>query len=326
MELIDLAKLVIAKMRGRLSEADAARLRDATSADAARREAEILEGVWELTGRYRVRESGDVDAALARLRKQMRLERRRRRVWRSALRFAAFAVLAIGLWWLAGVSWTGPTYVTEAGERQTLSLPDGSEVTLNENSRLTILNDWTKSTSREVTLKGEAFFVVYPNAAQPFYVRTQLASVQVLGTDFNVRAYPDEAQVEVEVRRGEVALWRVDSQDSLLLKALDIGICVGNAKQLYRARTHSSGAATWHYGDLYFRGAPMREVVEVLRRYQGLTLDLSQSNIEDCTFTMSPAASGDTAKVLDAIRNVFQAEVRPLAAAGFYAVVGGRCR
>lgn len=99
-------------------------------------------------------------------------------------------------------------HTTAKGTRSQLTLPDGSKVWLNAGSRLTYPKQFAPGASRKVTLQGEAFFVVTPDANRPFFVHTNAIHIRVLGTSFNVRAYPQEDSAETSLVQGsiEVAL------------------------------------------------------------------------------------------------------------------------
>lgn len=92
---------------------------------------------------------------------------------------------------------TGPTFKG----RNFIHLPDGSTVLLNEGSELSYAFG---RHGREVTLRGEAFFEVVHNPRSPFIVHSGKVNTRVLGTSFNVRAYPGQRNVKVTVARGEV--------------------------------------------------------------------------------------------------------------------------
>ncbi|MCU0394975.1 MAG: FecR family protein [Chitinophagaceae bacterium] len=92
---------------------------------------------------------------------------------------------------------------TRPGSRTKVELPDGTQVWLNADSRLTYGNDFGKDT-REVTLSGEAYFDVAPNKAVPFYIHTSKIRIKVTGTAFNVRAYPNEPSSETSLVHGKV--------------------------------------------------------------------------------------------------------------------------
>ena len=93
-----------------------------------------------------------------------------------------------------------------SAEKQVISeyiLPDGSVVALNSNSKLVFPSNF-KGNTREVTIYGEAFFDVKPDASKPFIINAGNAQVKVLGTSFNVKAYPENETVEVVVATGKV--------------------------------------------------------------------------------------------------------------------------
>ena len=95
------------------------------------------------------------------------------------------------------------TIVTRLGSKSGLTLPDGSEVWLNADSKIEYSRDFGKDT-REVTLTGEAYFDVAKDSLRPFIVRTAFMDVKVLGTAFNIRAYKNEINSQATLVRGAV--------------------------------------------------------------------------------------------------------------------------
>ncbi|MFZ1311892.1 MAG: FecR domain-containing protein [Chitinophagaceae bacterium] len=92
---------------------------------------------------------------------------------------------------------------TRPGSKSKVQLPDGSVVWLNAGSKLTYNKDFGKEI-REVTLTGEGFFDVAKNKEKPFVINTATISIKVLGTAFNVKAYPDDKQTEASLIRGSI--------------------------------------------------------------------------------------------------------------------------
>ena len=84
-------------------------------------------------------------------------------------------------------------------------------VTLNSNSKLEFPAKFA-SDKREVTITGEAFFEVKPNPEKPFVINAGGAQVKVLGTSFNVSAYPKTDAVEVIVKTGKVQVTQKTEQ------------------------------------------------------------------------------------------------------------------
>ncbi len=95
--------------------------------------------------------------------------------------------------------------VSLPGQKITTKLPDGTVVHLNSGSRL-VVPDKFSPTIREVELTGEAFFDVFPDHKRPFLIRTGEFVVRVLGTSFNIRAYPNMKDKSVAVKTGIVSV------------------------------------------------------------------------------------------------------------------------
>ncbi|NII28024.1 DUF4974 domain-containing protein [Pseudoflavitalea sp. X16] len=103
------------------------------------------------------------------------------------------------------------------GATSNVQLPDGSMVRLNAGSKLTYHKDFGKG-NREVTLTGEGFFDVVKDATRPFLIHATGFDIKVLGTAFNVRAYPEDKTSAISLIRGriEVSL-RSRSNDKITL-------------------------------------------------------------------------------------------------------------
>jgi ferric-dicitrate binding protein FerR (iron transport regulator) len=96
--------------------------------------------------------------------------------------------------------------IRSGGEpRKTVVLPDGSVVTLHSNSTL-MLSEGFGHSGRELTLSGEALFDIVHNEQLPFIVHTAAVNVEVLGTLFNLNAYPQNSYTETALFRGKVAV------------------------------------------------------------------------------------------------------------------------
>jgi len=96
-------------------------------------------------------------------------------------------------------------FSTKSGERKKITLADGSVVLLNAKSSLRIDTDFN-CTKREVHLIGEAFFDVVHQDKKPFQVHTSDFDINVLGTSFNVKVYPDEVTSEAVLIKGLIVM------------------------------------------------------------------------------------------------------------------------
>jgi transmembrane sensor len=133
----------------------------------------------------------------------------------------AVVVIIAGMFWLNRSSIQ--TYETARGQQSSIVLADSSEVTLNHTSRL-IVESRPFDATRRVSLKGEAFFHVRKNGS-PFIVTTDVGSVQVLGTKFDVRVRGDQLVVGVVSGRVRVSAQREGRDSSVVLTAGQIVTC-----------------------------------------------------------------------------------------------------
>jgi ferric-dicitrate binding protein FerR (iron transport regulator) len=93
---------------------------------------------------------------------------------------------------------------TRNGSRSKVQMPDGTQIWLNAGSSLKYDNATYGVALREVELIGEAYFDVAKDAAHPFIIHTKAMDVKVIGTAFNIRAYPNEKQTETSLIRGKI--------------------------------------------------------------------------------------------------------------------------
>jgi ferric-dicitrate binding protein FerR (iron transport regulator) len=135
---------------------------------------------------------------------------------RNSLMFAA--VLLAVILTIGGVLYTIPSGMeenktaappvesevyTRHGSKTNIVLPDGTKVSLNAGSKLTYDKTFNESV-RNVKLIGEAYFDVVHNAEKPFVIHTTAMDIKVLGTEFNVKSYPDEKTTETSLIRGSI--------------------------------------------------------------------------------------------------------------------------
>lgn len=109
--------------------------------------------------------------------------------------------------------------VAGKGIRKAITLPDGTKVWLNGDSKLSYNAKMNEEDTRRVSLTGEAFFDVAHDKEHPFIIRTDKVSIKVLGTAFNVSAYPNDKKCETTLLRGSIELTvNDDSKQKFLLK------------------------------------------------------------------------------------------------------------
>lgn len=171
-----------------------------------------------------------------------------------------------------------------AHQFQVLRLPDGTVVTLNQQSRLEYPADFIDKT-REVYLYGEAFFEVQHDPSRPFLVHTGNITTRVLGTSFNIKAYGDENDIAVAVSTGKVQVQKKDKTVLGLLTAGDQLIIDRKKENAAIARVDVADIGVWKTPDLYFDNMTVEEAVEVIGRHFNVEIKLENELLGKCRFT-----------------------------------------
>ena len=217
-------------------------------------------------------------------------QRSRRVVAAGAFKWAAAALVIIGFlgmayWYINRQKNQEPntaTYhirkETPPGKRASLSLPDGTMVTLNSKTTLTYDTDYGR-TDRTVQLTGEAFFEVKKVAAKPFSVITNGYVTTALGTSFNIRAIESDSIIKISLKSGKL---RVDSLRSAHTGPENL---LGPGEG-FRIRLEDSGSMEkfsvnplidfgWKEGILAFQDNSLDEVIQALERWYDVTITVT---------------------------------------------------
>lgn len=169
------------------------------------------------------------------------------------------------------------------GSKVTTKLPDGSLVTLNSGSVISFPKRFSKTT-RDVTLSGEAFFEVEHNPDKPFLVRMNGDVVKVLGTSFNIRAYPVDSTVYVSVATGRVS-YSILSGDEVILDPHQMATYIPGKGRLWTDEVNKLQAFGWKDKLLYFNDVTFDKVVLELERWYGIEIDYDQNQVSRGTYS-----------------------------------------
>lgn len=171
----------------------------------------------------------------------------------------------------AQISWL--TLQNKTGQAQLRYLPDSSKVWLNSGTTLSYISGF-EGNSRDMVLEGEAYFEVIRNENKPFIVRSQGIHTKVLGTRFNVKAYPQMSRVAVTVISGKVGVEKDgEKQSTVFLKANQQAIFDKTSKALGRSKDLNAGEQiAWQSGRLVFFDAPLQEVLLAISNKYGQTI------------------------------------------------------
>lgn len=177
------------------------------------------------------------------------------------------------------------TLYETAASAEVFVLPDSSTVTLNKNSTLAYSKDFG-ATDRKVKLTGEAFFEVTPNKKKPFIINTAEASVQVLGTSFNINAIESD-KTEVTVAAGLVALSSLETKASIKLNAGDKGVLAHNNDELSSSRNDDVNFLAWKTRTIIFENADLAEVISTLNHVYNMRLNLVEGVGRNCKVSVT---------------------------------------
>ena len=189
------------------------------------------------------------------------------------------------------------TIATPRGGEYRIVLPDGTGVWLNASSSLRFPTAFTGK-DREVELRGEAYFEVAQNPSQPFRVKVNDLQVDVLGTHFDVMAYPDEESVNTSLLQGSVRVTR--GAEARLLKPGEEARLKTGAGVFQVAEADTDRVVAWKNGLFLFEGATIEEVMRQVSRWYDI--DVSYQGEIPTHYSGGFSRSTPLAQVLDMLK------------------------
>jgi transmembrane sensor len=265
----------------------------AIESDANRRYYEQLKTIFEKSASSKVQLQFDTDAAWRRV--QMKLSRNVEEedghkklgvsYW-PVLRIAAGIIflLAVGYAMYQWQDVPAQTFAV-ASDKTTVqdTLPDGSTAFLNKKSELSFEYN-AKEKTRTVKLKGEAFFSVKHEEDKPFVIETGEILVRDIGTEFNLKSYPDQDTIEIVVTEGEVQFYTLNDI-GLNLKAGEKGIYSKKSKEFYRIEKIDTNTLAYKTKVFSFNNTDLGAVVNLLNDVYDSKIRLINKDLHNCRLT-----------------------------------------
>jgi len=181
------------------------------------------------------------------------------------------------------------TINTGPGMKKMIRLPDGTAVFLNSTSSITYADDYNDSL-RKITLKGEAFFQVVKDPGKPFVVEFKGLYTRVLGTSFNINAYPENKAAQVAVATGKV---EVGKMKDIAVKGAALAVLVPG-KQLDYSFSERKAAlfnvddiaviGDWKQGVIRFKGEDFGQVALRLEKWYNVKISFENRALRNCRF------------------------------------------
>jgi transmembrane sensor len=197
---------------------------------------------------------------------------------------------------------------SSTGQVTLKTLPDGTKVWLNAQSSLTFPVSFEGRSTREVVLKGEAFFDVAEDKEHPFIVRTQRINIVVLGTAFNLKSYEGDPTTETTLVRGKVMIENNSdpSQKKVELKPNQKAVFTHATESITLMNVEIKDPAAWNHESLEFDDVFLYDVVKSLERWYGVTIHVQDQAGLNCRLTarIDKETLGETLEVLRSLTGV----------------------
>lgn len=176
------------------------------------------------------------------------------------------------------------------GKRFEIALSDGTTVHLNAGSSLRYPVKFINGNKRQVFLEGEAFFDVSEDKEHSFIVSTPGMDVTVLGTEFNVAAYPEDTFINTVLVEGSVGLSNTNDEQSNTIVRLEPGykakwkISSGKAKM---EQVDTEMYTSWISGRLMLKNLSFENIIKKLERHYNVKIENNFTELNSQVFTAS---------------------------------------
>lgn len=218
-------------------------------------------------------------------------KKKNRHAWAS---IAAALVIFTSLFWLLKTKGSDPKgtaissitkKTSNRSEFKYLLLEDSTQVWLNAASSLEFPDHFT-STRREVILSGEAYFDVRHADKIPFIIKTGNVSTSVIGTAFNIKAYPGQEAITVSVSRGKVKVAREDGWSKTLIEGEQVKLG-SNKIHAVEKKIPTADVAAWQKGNIVFDDEKLSDIISDLERVYNVEIRLTDNSVKDLRMSTS---------------------------------------
>jgi ferric-dicitrate binding protein FerR (iron transport regulator) len=216
--------------------------------------------------------------------------------YKSSLTIAASAILFLVLgifgtfYYNKHISNSLVEVVSEKGQRKEFTLPDGTRVWLNSDTKIKYRKQFNQPI-REVILVGEAYFSVTKDATRPFIVKTSKLDIKVLGTVFNVKSYPNDKTIETTLVSGLVSIekntGKKANESPVLVKPKQKAVFSLGAEQIKLESVNIDKTTSWRSGKLVFDNESISSVLDKLQRWYGIKVEIVDYVKCDDRYTMT---------------------------------------
>lgn len=190
---------------------------------------------------------------------------------------------------------------TNNSEHRLIVLADGSKVWINANSKLSWSPDFNIE-RREVVLYGEAYFDIRHDPKRPFIITTGDVKTTVLGTAFNIRAFPTEKAVTVTVKRGKVRVESADKKQATVTANQQVTVDMSSTSaDTQPIDVNPDPVLEWTKEDIILHEISFEDARELLEERYAITIRFDNPELKKCRFTSTFFEDAGLEEVLRAI-------------------------
>lgn len=251
-----------------------------------------LKEIWLSSGIPNNADSYHLEEAILKFREQISKSKHQQKLrinFMPYLKYAAIAILILALpfsYYFGTRNIPADNSVTTIscayGDKSSIVLPDNSRVWLNSGSKLTFNSDFKNG--RKVLLEGEAFFSVSKDKNNPFRVKTTDIDIEVLGTEFNVKAYAEENSVSTTLVEGSVKI-SSKFQHTIIKPDQKLVFDKGSKKMIIQKLADTSIDTEWKDGRFVFRNESLGELAPKLERRFDVDIIFADEQVKNRRFT-----------------------------------------
>ncbi|WP_423128630.1 FecR family protein [Gaoshiqia sp. Z1-71] len=200
--------------------------------------------------------------------------------------------------------------IVPKGQKSEIVLPDNTHIWLNSGTSLRYPTEYGRST-REIFLEGEAYFEVTANKHLPFVVKTATVDVKVLGTKFNVQAYPDESKIETALLEGSIDLLVRPSASAPISYEMKPGEMINFSKSegnISRTGFRNDEVVGWKNNRLIFRDDSFVNLVRKIERWYNVEVVYDEHFLDDQRLTVELNEGESIERLMQIIEKVMNVE------------------
>lgn len=169
-----------------------------------------------------------------------------------------------------------------------MTLADGTEVWLMSGSTISYPSSFAGNETRNVEVKGEAFFNVAKDSKHPFIVNLGEVGLKVIGTSFNVMNYGEDGQIQIVLKTGRIDLFKGEYNPNNQFVQVNPGQLATyskNESSFSIKTTNTDKYTSWTEGILLFHDDPLDEVLKKLGRWYNVVIEINDPSASHFPFT-----------------------------------------